>query len=445
MRVRQRFERSQGLVVRPVTGSEGARFDELLDEFHWLGRGLVGETMRHVGLIDGEWVGLVGYGAAALRCSVRDRWVGWSPPAQYRRLRFIANDQRFCVLPAGNYQNVASAVLSASLRRLAADWQCAWGHPVVAVETFTDPARHVGTCYQATNFVLLGETSGWRRSKRAYVFHGQVKQVWVRPLREDATSMLADTFDHPVFVASPRRGTVIDCNPLDFDSHTGLLARLLGLPEHRKARGIRHSAASIIAVAVVAVLSGAKSLVAVGELAAELPQEVLARLGCKFHPVKKCYIAPSEATIRRHLHAVDADALDQVVGGWLRAESAKGNVEGALVGIAVDGRALRGSRTSDERAAFLFSGMLHSTGAVIAQTEVESKTNEIKAMRPLFAERESLAGAVVTADAMHAQRDHAKFIVEERHGDCLVGVKSNQPHLAHAVENLDAGDFPPCA
>ena len=209
------------------------------------------------------------------------------------------------------------------------------------------------------------------------------------------------------------------------------------------ARGIRHRTAPIIAVAVVAVLSGARSLVAVGELAADLPQEVLERLGCRFHPVRRCYIAPSESTIRRYVKAADADALDRVVGSWLLDEAGKGHVDGELVGIAVDGKALRGSRTKDERATFLFSGMLHDSGVVIAQTQVDSKTNEIKAMRPLFADRESLAGTVVTGDAMHAQRDHAEFIVGELGGDYLVGVKSNQPTLERELETLEGGSFLP--
>ena len=64
-------------------------------------------------------------------------------------------------------------------------------------------------------------------------------------------------------------------------------------------------------------------------------------------------------------------------------------------------------------------------------------------MRPLFEGRGSLAGSVVTADAMHAQRDHAAFLVDEMGGDYLVGVKSNQPSLQEAVESLPGGSFSP--
>ncbi len=273
----EHFEISQGLTVRPVSACEVARFDELLDEHHWLGRGLIGETMRHVALIDNVWVGLIGYGSCALTWSARDRFIGWSPSIRYRRLRFVANNQRFCILPSGRYPNVASAVLGRSLARLSMDWEISWGHPVVLVETFTDPAKHLGTCYKATNFEMIGKTSGWRRYKTNFIHHGQPKDVWVRLLKKDANKILSLPFDHPIIANNPRRNTIIDCNTLDFDSNNGLLVRLASLPEHRKARGIRHSAASVIAIAVVAVLSGAKSFIAIGEVANELPQEVLDR------------------------------------------------------------------------------------------------------------------------------------------------------------------------
>jgi hypothetical protein len=232
-------------------------------------------------------------------------------------LRFVANNQRFCVLPSGRVPNLASATLAASLRRLPDDWVALWGHPVVLAETFTDPARHVGGCYRAANFAMVGQTAGWGRANRTYVHHGIPKAVWVRELRRHGRLMLAGVFDHPVFTGHPRRKPIIDCNLLDFESGTGLLARLDALPEHRSARGIRHSVSSIIAVAVVATMSGAKSYRGIGETAADLPQDVLERLGCKFHPVKRRYIAPSENTLRTNLQKVDADALDAVVGAWI--------------------------------------------------------------------------------------------------------------------------------
>lgn len=120
------------LSVRPITPDERVRFDEALDEHHWLGHRLVGETMRYVALnAQGEWLAGIGFGAAALACRPRDAFIGWSDDQHFRRLRYVTNNQRFCVLPAGRRPNLASNVLAKTLRRLPADFERRWGHSVV--------------------------------------------------------------------------------------------------------------------------------------------------------------------------------------------------------------------------------------------------------------------------------------------------------------------------
>ena len=111
-------EHFQSLIVRPVRGDEVNRFNDLLDEHHWLGHNLVGEVMRYIALEDERVVAVVGFGSAALSLGVRDRYIGWKPEMQFRRLRFVTNNQRFCVLPGQSRPNLASAVLSRVLHRL---------------------------------------------------------------------------------------------------------------------------------------------------------------------------------------------------------------------------------------------------------------------------------------------------------------------------------------
>jgi hypothetical protein len=154
---------SGALVVRPVVAEERGRFDEALQREHWLGAGLVGEVMRYVATEDGERCALVGPGPAALCVRPREELVGWSDSQRYRRLRYVTDNQRFCVLGARRRPNLASGLLGATSSRLPPGFQARWGHPVVMVETFTGPARHVGTCYQASNFTPLGATSGYGR------------------------------------------------------------------------------------------------------------------------------------------------------------------------------------------------------------------------------------------------------------------------------------------
>jgi len=450
--VRERFEVADGLVVRRVVVDEVARFDALLDEHHWLGRGLVGETVRQVAVIDGEWVALVGWGSPAFQVSARDRWIGWSAEQRNRRLRFVANNQRFCVLPSGRVANLASATLAGALRSLPGDWDAMWGHPVVLAETFTDPARHAGGCYRAANFAMVGQTAGWRRANRTYVHHGQRKAVWVRELRRHSRQMLAGVFDHPVFTGHPRRKPIIDCNLLDFESDAGLLARLDALPEHRSARGIRHSVSSILAVAIVATMSGAKSYRGIGEAAADLPQDVLERLGCKFHPVKVCFIAPSENTLRTTLQKINGDDLDAVVGAWIADQDLTARIAAAnndpankteLVGVAVDGKWLRGTGRSGDTQLKLFAGLLHDSGGVIAQTQVPDGTTENAAFGPLLDQIGDLDDKVITADAAHTNAENARDVVDDHHGHYLFALKGNQPTVQSTVKALPGGSFSP--
>lgn len=458
---------TSGLVVRPIVPSERERFDETLRAEHWLGAGLVGEVMRYVAIEDGEWAALVGFGSAALCVRSREELVAWSDSQRHRRLRYVTNNQRFCVLEGRRRANLASQVLGLTLKRLSADFEARWGHPVVAVETFTDPARHLGTCYAASNFTCLGETSGYSRKAGRFVHHGAKKAYWLRILRRDALGLLTATFDHPLlFSRRTMTMSALDLNRLDLDSAEGLLARLEAVPDPRSRRGVRHRLAVILAIAVLATLRGATSLVAIGEVAEELPEEALGRLSCRISPSKKAYVAPEESTIRRTLKAVDANAVDLVVNAWIADQVKAGrlNTEQAplvelaamlereetetqgddgdpdagprlLSAIAVDGKTLRGARLGDNRAVHLLSAMTHSEGATIAQRNVDTKTNEITGFRPLL-EPLDLTDVVVTADALHAQREHARWLTQQRGAHYVFGLKDNQPSLAAAAERL---------
>lgn len=456
---------SCSLVVRPITPDERERFDATLEASHWLGGGLVGEVMRYVAVEDGEWCALLGFGSAALCVRSREDLLCWSDEQRHRRLRYITNNQRFCVLDSHRRPNLASRVLALALRRLSADFEARWGHPVVMVETFTDPGRHLGTCYKASNFTELGTTSGYGRKAGRFVHHGGPKAYWFRLLRRDALGLLTADFDHPS-LSSRSTVSAVDLNRLDLDSvEGGLLGRLETVPDPRKRRGIRHRLAPILAIATLATLRGATSLRAIGETAAELPQEALGRLDARVSPRNGAYVAPEESTIRRALKAVDANTVDLVVGAWIADQVTAGRLavdQAATVGlaavverdetldrdeddrdgevvlrpaVAVDGKTLRGARTDDDRAVHLLSAMTHREGATVAQRDVDTKTNEITVFGPLL-ESLDLAGVVVTADALHAQRGHACFLVQDKDADYIFGLRDNQPSLRETAERL---------
>ena len=429
--------------VRPIGPGEAARWDLLVRERHYLGLGqLVGESLKYVAVVDGQWVALLGWASAAYKCGPRDRWIGWSPEQRGRRRRLVANNARFLLLGEERVPNLASRVLALNTRRLSADWDAIFGHPVLVAESFVDPARFAGTCYRAAGWLELGRTLGYGRNAGRYHYHGQEKTVWVRPLHRRAQRWLSDPFDPP---ALQQRGgtamaaTLADINALKLEGRDGLFARLHALPEVRKARGIRHHLASVLAVAIGAVVCGARSFVAIGEWSQQLSPEMRRRLHCRRHPETGEYQSPSEATLRRTLQGMDAEALDRTLGEWV-ARQYRGMGPGS--GIAVDGKVLRGARDADGRQVHVFAAILHGQGVVLSQRQIPDKTNEIPEFRPLL-EPLDLQGKTVTADAMHAQVEHARFLVEEKQADYVFTVKDNQPTLLQDIQTLDDSSFSP--
>jgi urease gamma subunit len=447
------------VVVRPISREEVSRFDDELDAHHWLGHRLTGQVMRYAAVLDDQWVAVVGFGSAVLSCAARDRFVGWSREQQYARLRHIANNQRFCVLPAGRQPNLASAVLSRVLRRVSGDYLAVYGHRVVAVETFTDPARHTGACYAAANFRLLGDSLGFGRSAGRYHHHGRPKRVWMYLLRPDAAAVLSSVFDHPLLM---RKTGGIDLNTVPLAGASGLLGVLAQLSDPRKRRGVRHRVAAVLTMVAAATLAGCRSFRSVADFIADLPPDALARLGARQHPVTGRYLPPSEATVRRTVKQVNADEADALVGAWLmdqvRAERTCSGKAPAFTALACDGKTLKGAwpelntPTSKVR---LFSALVHGEGVVVGQRNIPEHTTEVTQVIPLLDAvashhhshnvKPDLTGLVLTADALHVHRANLQEVVE-RGGEYVLTVKRNQPTLHAAIKNLFAdadGSFPP--
>jgi predicted transposase YbfD/YdcC len=214
----------------------------------------------------------------------------------------------------------------------------------------------------------------------------------------------------------------------------GLLAVLAAVPDPRKPRGRRYPLVFVLAVAAACTLAGAKTFREIGDQAADLPQNVLRDLSGRLHPLRRKIIAPSETRIRTLLHLIDTEILDEILGGWLRDLADAGRLGGLLTAIAIDGKWLRGVLDGQVK---LFAAMLHEDKAVIAQHRIPDETTETTQVRELL-EHVDLAGAVVTADAVNAQRDTADYIAGPaedggRASAYFLFVKGNQPKLQRAV------------
>ena len=85
----------------------------------------------------------------------RDRFIGWSAQARLANIRLLAHHTRFLILPWVAVPHLASHLLGRIARRLSADWQAVYGHPIYFLETFVDPQRLRGTCYLAAHWIRL--------------------------------------------------------------------------------------------------------------------------------------------------------------------------------------------------------------------------------------------------------------------------------------------------
>lgn len=419
------------LVVRPVRQEERAAWRGLMQQHHYLGyEHPIGESLCYIASREGHWVALLGWASAALKCGVRDRWIGWERALQWRRLRYLANNVRFLILPGGREPNLASRILALNLKRLSVDWEFYHGHPLLLVETFVDSARFRGTCYRAAGWQCLGQTCGFAKRNRHYWHHGQPKAVWVRPLCADAGARLLAPF--PPSNSTPE-SLMLDINTLPLEGEEGLIDLLKTIVDPRKPRGVRHPVVTIVGIAVCAALSGARSFCAIAEWAQGLTREALERLGAQ-RPTP-----PSEPTLRRVLQGLDAKRLDAQIGQWVAQQRLRPGVA-----VAVAGKSLRRSHGTGQAAPHLLSAILHQEAVVVAQMEVEEKTNEIPKLPQLLAPL-PLAGTVVTADALHTQKETARYLVEEKKADYLFIAKENQPTLRQDIADLKLEAFPPSA
>jgi predicted transposase YbfD/YdcC len=240
----------------------------------------------------------------------------------------------------------------------------------------------------------------------------------------------------PAVPSSPTLSVVDDSDPLLGEladvpaAPDGLLELIAKVPDPRKPRGKRHGLAGVLAIALAATLAGARSFVAIAEWAADAAPGVLALLGVTG-------TVPCESTIRRCLQRLAPDELDKLIGAWMWLRTT--TIDGRRV-IAFDGKTLRGARDGAGNLVHLLAGLCQTTGTVLTQIAVGAKTNEIPMLRTLLSSID-ITGAVITADALHCQRDTAEAIVGAG-GHYIFTVKANQPKLRKQLKELPWKQIP---
>jgi len=176
------------LEIRQVRRSaDEALFNGLIERFHYLGyRPCVGEHLKHmVWTRQGRVIACLAWSSAPWHIGVRDRFIGWTPAVRRRQLHLLAYNTRFLVLPWVRVPHLASHILGRVARRISADWEHLYNHPIHYLETFVDRELFKGTCYRAANWICLGQTTGRGIKEKTKKVTRSLKDVLGYPLAKD--------------------------------------------------------------------------------------------------------------------------------------------------------------------------------------------------------------------------------------------------------------------
>lgn len=202
---------------------------------------------------------------------------------------------------------------------------------------------------------------------------------------------------------------------------------LASVPDHRRNAGKRYPLASLLLIAVAALLSGRRDQLGIVRWGRRLSREALEAIGIRRNRV------PAPSVWCELFQGLDIAALERALGDWVRGEQSAGHVS-------IDGKRLRGSVRGTAPGVHLLAAFSAKLQGVIGQLRVAPEANEITAALELL-KTLPLAGVIVTGDAMFTQREICRIIIDGG-GDYFFTVKDNQPTLKADIALAFGPDSP---
>lgn len=436
---------SFGLFTVTVADEVAARLEAVswLEAEHFLGSFKpVGHSIMQIISEDGEPVALVQWAACAYHLKDRDAHLGWDKLTCAKRRNLVVNNVRFLVRAAARRPNLASKCLGEAARALPAQWRERFGYEPLFAETFTDPESHAGTCYKAAGWIALGLTEGHRRQRvEFYVLNERPKKLWVKPLRPDARERLCAKDLAPEHAAGETLGKGAPL-PVTLKELRPLAQALRAVPDPRR-RNRFHPLPAMLCCLCAGLLCGADNLNAIVRAASKLTHAQRRQLGLRRRAGSVLYKLPTYETFRTLLRDLDLECLARVLTGWLSEH--RGSLPAHL---AIDGKTIRKNLglivTLCDIEQKVPVALAANPQQIPADVDPETKkTGELTTARQLLRSEEvNLLHATVSADALYANAETARLIVQEKGGDYLFSLKDNQPAvLAYAQSQLEGTPF----
>jgi hypothetical protein len=248
--------------------------------------------------------------------------------------------------------------LSLVERRVVRDWQERFGHSLLLLETFVDPQRFHGGVYRAANWIELGLTLGYRRTRAGYSNQADAaKRVFVRPLCGDARGQLLHTnLEHVQLTGGPRI-------MLNAGQMRHLPQCFKTIPDPRRSQGRRHPLSVVLGIAAGATLCGMRGYKAISDWANALGQKARERFGCRRENGR--YVVPSEFVIRDCMIRIQPGALDLALNTWNQAWGAQDEA------LAMDGKTMKNAIDDAGHQTHIMSVVGHESKQCYAQKKWE--------------------------------------------------------------------------
>jgi hypothetical protein len=219
-----------------------------------------------------------------------------------------------------------------------------------------------------------------------------------------------------------------------------LLEVLAEVPDPRNPRGVRYPLAAVLSLAVLAMLTGARSYTAIAQFGRQRGAALALALGFRRATTLR------KSTLSNLFRRLDVAAFEAALSRWVASRLPGGQP----LHVCIDGKTARGSRDGDAPGHHLVAAYAPAAEAVLAQLRVDAKTNEHKAALGLLG-IVPVKGNIFSGDAIFCQRDFCEEVIGKG-GDYVLAVKDNQPSLATDIaaglafdeeKRRQAAAFPP--
>ena len=368
-----------------------AEVETLVSRYHPLGeKKLKGRRISYTVQYRGEIVAVLQFDEAVYRNRLREECIGWDRSLIKSRVKHVANNCRFLVMPAyAGEKNLASKCLSLASARISNDFKKHYGVPLLALETYVDSSNE-GSCYKAAGWHYLGDSAGFLQSNGERT---SSKHYYLKALHEESFSALRSIVPHALLTGvknvsgESNNNFVLDSTKIDIRD---LQQSLRSITDPRRGQGKVYEFVPFLTLCICAVFSGYTQYRQITDWISKRPREELVKFGFGGDRI------PSESAVTKFLRNIDPVELQTVLNNWVMRNYGKKSFKV----VAIDGKSLRATGKNNASQQGFLNVYAVELGIVLDQVPVLKGGAERIAARTVIGKDDNLSEKIIIADAI---------------------------------------------